>query len=516
MVTVEMMLLAILIAADLKKSYRRTDISRVLLGLHAEVAMAVGLIDGDSNLIVPPYKVLAAQLLRMERALREGWTSEAEEGDEVIEHDLQWLINRFVEHSVPNGELRTITNITVDDTDITAWGEWNKNASIKEAEDDPVVKYLKKSLDVPDLDEPTTQTISKNTQKAIRKGLEIGPDGRPIYGTDKDARAGHKSANSAGPAGPYNGYVGRVAVASDTIGHFREPNKVELYPVTPYIVGLLVDPGGTNPGPAGVRLAKLSRQIAPNINDVTADRGFTMKSKFLRELHKDGINVVMDYTKTVVRLPKSVLLGKRQHLGVMHCGTILAEWTPDPKTKPPDDLKRTGKESELATWYADRYRTYAYTPSNYYPDGSIQFRTPLQAGRITDTPATEESGTYSKPMLSSAAMGQSASYKTVKVPVAQLDHWQRIPYGTPAWHDAYYPGRSTVESAIGRLKDNCGLERANCQSDGTRGHHTVDVGARGDLQPWQDLSQEAGRGSRPQRRRMHPATRNPIGIEIWS
>ena len=251
MVTVEMMLLAILIAADLKKSYRRTDISRVLLGLHAEVAMAVGLIDGDSNLIVPPYKVLAAQLLRMERALREGWTSEAEEGDEVIEHDLQWLINRFVEHSVPNGELRTITNITVDDTDITAWGEWNKNASIKEAEDDPVVKYLKKSLDVPDLDEPTTQTISKNTQKAIRKGLEIGPDGRPIYGTDKDARAGHKSANSAGPAGPYNGYVGRVAVASDTIGHFREPNKVELYPVTPYIVGLLVDPGGTNPGPAG-------------------------------------------------------------------------------------------------------------------------------------------------------------------------------------------------------------------------------------------------------------------------
>ena len=179
MVTVEMMLLAILIAADLKKSYRRTDISRVLLGLHAEVAMAVGLIDGDSNLIVPPYKVLAAQLLRMERALREGWTSEAEEGDEVIEHDLQWLINRFVEHSVPNGELRTITNITVDDTDITAWGEWNKNASIKEAEDDPVVKYLKKSLDVPDLDEPTTQTISKNTQKAIRKGLEIGPDGRP-------------------------------------------------------------------------------------------------------------------------------------------------------------------------------------------------------------------------------------------------------------------------------------------------------------------------------------------------
>ena len=69
-------------------------------------------------------------------------------------------------------------------------------------------------------------------------------------------------------------------------------------------------------------------------------------------------------------------------------------------------------------------------------------------------------------MLSSAAMGKSASGKTIKVPVDQLDHWQRIPCGTPAWHDAYHPGRSTVESAIGRLKDNCGLERANCQAMG--------------------------------------------------
>ena len=251
MVTVEMMLLAILIAADIKKSYRRTDISRVLIGLHPDIALAVGLIDEDDNLIVPPYKVLAEQLLRMERALREGWTSQAEEGDEVIEHDLQWLINRFVEHSIPREELQTITNITVDDTDITAWGEWNKRATIKDAEDDPVVKYLQKSLEKPGLPEPTAKKMRENIEKAIDKGLEIGLDGRIIYGTDKDARAGHKSRNSDGPAGPYNGYVGRIAVASATIGHFRDPNKVELYPVTPYITALIVDPGGVNPGPAG-------------------------------------------------------------------------------------------------------------------------------------------------------------------------------------------------------------------------------------------------------------------------
>ena len=88
----------------------------------------------------------------------------------------------------------------MDDTDIKAWGRWNKNASDKDAAKDPVVKYLKKSVDR-QMAEPTAHTIRKNAEKATSKGLEIGPDGRVIYGTDKDARAGWKSRNSDGPAG---------------------------------------------------------------------------------------------------------------------------------------------------------------------------------------------------------------------------------------------------------------------------------------------------------------------------
>ena len=69
-------------------------------------------------------------------------------------------------------------------------------------------------------------------------------------------------------------------------------------------------------------------------------------------------------------------------------------------------------------------------------------------------------------MLSSDVMGKSASDKTIKVPVEERDHWQRHPYGTPAWHTAYHKGRSTVENAIGRLKDHGGLERENCHAMG--------------------------------------------------
>ncbi|MYA85668.1 MAG: hypothetical protein F4Y12_08815 [Acidimicrobiaceae bacterium] len=337
MVTTEMMLLATLLAAHINKSYRRTDLSRVLLGLHPDVALEVGLIDADNNLVVPGYKVLAWQLRRMERVLREGWTYQADDDEEITLYNLQWLINRLIKHSIPSSELKKITNVTVDDTDIKAWGEWNRNASDKDAAKDPIVKFLKESVDHQRA-EPTARTIRKNAEKAASKGLEIGPDGRVIYGTDIDARAGWKSSNSDGPAGPFVGYVGRIAVASSTVNYFGDPDpypdpasgltKSILDPVTAYITALLVDPAGVNPGPAGVLLVEHSREIAPNITDVTADRGFTMKRDFLRLLHEQNLNVFMDQPKTVITKPTTVKLGKQEHVVNVHCGTILPLWTP--------------------------------------------------------------------------------------------------------------------------------------------------------------------------------------------
>ena len=474
MVTAEMMLLAILLAAHINKSYRRTDLSRVLLGLHPDVALAVGLIDADNNLVVPPYKVLARQLRRMEQVLREGWTHQADD-EKVTPHNLQWLINRFVMHSIPTSELKKITNVTVDDTYIKAWGEWDKNASDKDAAKDPVVKYLKKSVDS-QMVEPTARTIHKNAEKAISKGLGIGPDGRVIYGTDKDARAGWKSRNSDGPAGPYVGYVCRIAVASSTVNYFGDPDpypdpasgpkKSILDPVTPYVTALMVDPAGVNPGPAGVLLVDYSREIAPNVTDVTADRGFTMKPDFLLSLHEQNLNVFMDQPKNVVKRPETVRLGKQKHAAKVHCGTILPLWTPAESLAPPKHLKRDGKEGALAKWYAKRFRDYAYQLKGYGADGSIRFRTPIDAGKATETAATEASGDYSSILLPDDATGLTGSHKTLTVPVDQLNHWQRIPYGTPAWCEAYGSGRSAVESVNGRLKDRSGLKRDNCQAMG--------------------------------------------------
>ena len=406
MVTAEMMLLAVLLAAHINKSYRRTDLSRVLLGLHPDVALAVGLIDADNNLVVPPYKVLARQLRRMEKVLSEGWTHQADDEEEVTLHNLQWLINRFVKHSIPSSELTKITNVTVDDTDIKAWGRWNKNASDKDAAKDPVVRYLKKSVDR-QMVEPTARTIRKNAEKAISKGLETGSDGRVIYGTDKDARAGWKSRNSDGPAGPYVGYVGRIAVASSSVTYFGDPDpypdpasglkKSILGPVTPYITALMVDPAGVNPGPAGVLLVERSREIAPNIIDVTADRGFTMKPDFLLSLHEQHLNVFMDQPKTVIKSHKPVKLGKQEHAARVHCGTILPLWTATRVARTAEASKaRRQEEGALAKWYAKRFRDYAYQIKEYGGDGSIRFRTRLTPGRLLTLPLLKHQATTTR------------------------------------------------------------------------------------------------------------------------
>ncbi|MYA85662.1 MAG: hypothetical protein F4Y12_08785 [Acidimicrobiaceae bacterium] len=133
---------------------------------------------------------------------------------------------------------------------------------------------------------------------------------------------------------------------------------------------------------------------------------------------------------------------------------------------PPKHLKRDGKEGALAKWYAERFRAFAYQIKGYGDDGSIRIRTPIEIGKATDTAATEASGDYSSILLPDDAERTTGSRQSLTVPVEQRDHWQRAPYGTPAWCEAYSSGRSTVESVNGRLKEKGGLKRDNCQAMG--------------------------------------------------
>ena len=316
---------------------------------------------------------------------------------------------------------------------------------------------------------------------------------------------GYKNANREGPAGVYPGYVARIAVACSTVNYFGNldpyPNPADdrsiLEEVTSYITALIVDSAGTNPGPAGVELVEQSREIAPNITDATADRGFTMKPAFLLDLHKQGINVFMDYPKTVAEKPDPVTLAKG-HEVYIHCGTILPADIP-PELLTPPEFDKPGRKKQRKQWYTDRARTFRYSLKRKFPGGNMQFRTPIHAGRVTNTPATMASGSYDVPMVKISNTGPS-SRKTV---MAGRGVAQPLP-AHPLLHTGVAQGvplgaSSSRVSQRDAQRGQCPFPR-NLQSDGPRSQYLGRSRAGRDRQPGEDRREEAGRRRRLQRR----------------
>ena len=84
-ISLEAVLLAMMLAAKILKSYRRTDVCALLNGLPSQIAYELGLWDPDNP---PPisYHSVCKQIKRLENALGATWTGT---GDTV--RDLEWL-----------------------------------------------------------------------------------------------------------------------------------------------------------------------------------------------------------------------------------------------------------------------------------------------------------------------------------------------------------------------------------------------------------------------------------------
>ena len=125
-VTAEVMLLVVLLCAQVLRSFRLTDLSRVLAGLDADVAREVGLVGPDGEIVVPSYNSLWRQMTRLIEALREGWTVVEREGqpdERRVRYDMEWLIAAMVKASIPRRERRNIRHLVVDGTGIRSWGD---------------------------------------------------------------------------------------------------------------------------------------------------------------------------------------------------------------------------------------------------------------------------------------------------------------------------------------------------------------------------------------------------------
>ena len=420
----EMPLLALLVvmvlAAMLGPSYRRTDLCAVLHGLEAQVAYKLGLCSRVARKLFS-YNLIDKQCLRLERALIEGWV---DEDGTVCDED--WFVHCLLKANISEDMAEQITAIAIDSTFLVAWATPGAYSPDKGSTDEPC-------------------------------------------SADRHASWGHRSATSKRKAGMRLGFDLHITVGvrpCDWKGRTDSANLGEPVPIMPLHMKLV--PADPNVAPIALPCIEWTRRLAPNVEEVLADRMYTMKNEsYNRRLHAEALRVVMDQTVIDVQRVRNLELGRNKHELIEHCGTFFPVSLDEELYRPDPELK--GKK--LREWY-DRRAIYRYSPVDTFDEGSIQLQCPQCAGRIRSNLKTRNRKAKPNKTAPFIVRTDDAEYccpGKVTVPLAELDHYQSIPYGTTAWKKSYNR-RNQIENLNGMLRDKGGLEDRWCRS--------LEIGAR--------------------------------------
>ena len=391
--------------------------------------------------------------------------------------DLQWLTRCLLKASIPPNVLHEIADAAVDETPVRTW---SLPTDGKYASQDKFNKAVQARFNEYEADNPHVPEAELRVRaledEAQQWGLEVGEDARIIRCKDLDARTGWATATSKTKADYYIGYGLTLVVACRSAAWSGDPDEIKLGPKIPrYILALSLNPAGGSQGDIGRRTVKQARKIAPNLYEILADRGYTTKAeKFLRPLHKLGMNVVMDYTKTAIDRPKTITIGRssktRQQV-VVNCGVILPGWINNYWRKPPPHIK--ADKEKLAKWHRARAQMYRWADKGHVkrngkPTGAKRFQDPVTASRVT-LPASPKPASYRTPLVAAPSNAPLHVGGTVIIQVEDLDYYQQVAYGTRAWMKSY-ARRNTVESTNSSLKKDEGLDPENCQAFGLAAH----------------------------------------------
>ena len=435
--TLKTLLLGMILAAEENDRYLRSDICSVINGLDFRLGIELGLWTWDTRHPIS-YTMVVKQVLRLETALLQTWFA-----NNGAVRSIDWFMHKFVSATIPWVLKTEITAIALDWTPIKTW------AVTKDFRIEKEVRKYQLPVENPEIGE-------LDLKWRLRRSA------------CPDSRGGWLTATNTTPAGPFNGFYGHAIIPAAAAHWSGNPDKIRIDAAPPMFSPHVKSvPANNDIAVSGLNAVLAALELFPNITEVIADMGYTRYGEdFVRPLHRMGLNVVMDYDEDHQKTMQLVEIGPegKQQTVRLHCGTFFPIWLPEHLWTPPENL--TGKH--LRKWYADRAK-YRYSPiSKPDKNGAIRFMCPQCAGRITTNAKTRSRRRATHQRTTPRVVNIDQEYccdGTITIPVKQLDTYQHIPYGTPAWHKRY-TRRMQIENLNNMFKNNGGLRHGWCRALG--------------------------------------------------
>ena len=440
-ISTKALLLGMVLAAYETGRYLRSDICSYLNGLEHRLGVELGLWTWSTRDPVT-YTMSQKQSKRLETAIFEARYSSNDQP-----RSIDWFMDGLFSDTIPNQAKATITTGSLDWTPIRGWAV---------PRDFRIEEEVRKEQEPEDTGEIGTLNLRD----------------RLIRSADDEALGGHSTATNKTSAGPFTGFNGHIIIGARGATWNGNPYNLTLGVLPPkYVPHGRAIPANNDNALNGLHAVLVALENFPNLEEIIADKGYTIYGEaFVRPLHQMGINVVMDYKDAHQKTIKTVTIGPKdnEQILLLHCGTFLVEWTPERFWIPPIHL--TGKE--LAKWYAERAK-YRWTPIGK-PDknGAIRFRCPQCDGRVKTNAKTRIRSKRSqrKAPYATTIDHEYCCQGTLTIPVENLDTYQHIPFGTPAWQKRY-GGRLQIENLNSLVKDKGSLEDGWCRALGQAAHN---------------------------------------------
>lgn len=259
------------------------DIVRILNGLGPATLYRLGMPDWAD--LTDPYGTVQRLLSRIAHAIDRGWVDTNPLTGTTTHVDWLWYFTAVLHAPITPKLMDLIRNCAevIDDTEMETCGQLHGDPSTLEndGEDD---------RDGPGDDDgtaPRKHTRAPSAEKATKAGksarkakvLAIGPDGRKVYTSDSDARAGKRTNNGQHKSELYVGRQLHLLISAKSQVWTDGVKHVNFGPDVPHFVL------GANLVPTGSHRAK---SVMPTIlalrdmglcHDVVADPGYTMSAR---------------------------------------------------------------------------------------------------------------------------------------------------------------------------------------------------------------------------------------------